>query len=160
MDSELIQKAVLTISTDAPADQVAAVKDMVDRLGEVARDLARQFKDQCIARIEASGDVPLGDGRRLYVGPEKTTKSINNARTLEALLTATGGDEQAIAQLLSSQPWKHGACRAVLGDKWDECFVIEKKLDLKTGVAKKDLLVFDPQFTKRKTPQLQEGTSL
>ncbi len=159
MDSELITKAVLEITPDAPADQIAAVKNMVDRLGEVARDVKHQFEEQCIARIQASGDVPLGDGRRLYVGVEKVTKSIDNGKTLEALLNATGGDVQAIAQLLSSQPYKHGACRAILGDNWDEVFITEEKADLKTGAVKEKLLVFDPTFTKRPTPQLQEGTT-
>ncbi|MCR4331803.1 MAG: hypothetical protein NUV34_03740, partial [Sulfuricaulis sp.] len=140
-----------TIPEDAPADKVAEMLDWILCLGATVRDAKKQFDEQIISWIQANGDLTIGD-KRYYVGPEKTTKSIDNARTLEALLTATDGDVQAIAGLLSSQPYKHGSCRGVLGDQWDKCFIVEEKLDLKTGVAKKELLVFDPTFTKKGLP--------
>lgn len=87
-------------------------------------------------------DIPIVTAKgekRLYVGIDKKTRNPNPTDTLARLLTATGGDLNAVAECLSSGAWKPGACREVLGDAWGDCFTVEEVASIETGAPKRVL---------------------
>lgn len=87
-------------------------------------------------------DIPIVTAKgekRLYIGTDKKTRNPNPTDTLARLLTATGGDLNAVAECLSSGAWKPGACREVLGDEWGSCFTVEEVASIETGAPKRVL---------------------
>lgn len=139
---------VANLSPDATQDEVldvlgriAAAKDAIRELGSMAEEAAIQW-------IEANGDIEVGDVR-YYVGTNRTTKCTDTRATMEAALNATGGDIDAMCELLSSGAWKPGACRKTLSpDDFDMLFTTSETLDLKTGKPKRGLQRVDQRFIK------------
>ena len=122
--------------------QVAEFYEHIKSVRYRFNEYYRLWTEGIIEWIEAHGE-PLvetaGGPRRLYVAPDKTTKCLDNRDALVAVLTATGGDVDALLGCLSSNAFKPGACKAVLGDEWPKHFEVKETKRLGEGTARKSL---------------------
>jgi hypothetical protein len=147
VNTDDIELAAQAITEESSADAVAG---MLDRL-KVVQEFAARFKQivhaVAIAWIEHNGHLVIGDVRH-YVGDNRTTKCPAPSKTLDALLTATGGDMEKVAGLLASDPFKHGACREYLGGQWDDHFIVEVKPKLLEGKPVKQLQSINTHFVR------------
>lgn len=138
--------AVLSVNDTMTSDQVLEIRERVLFAKAKLKELEQTLEEGLIEWMRANGDLVISDDKRLYIGQDKRTRCNDPAATLEALLTATGGDFGAVCDCLSSGAWKHGACRKPLGDAWDEHFTTETVDRVKVKEA-------DKRFAK----QLRKG---
>ena len=116
------------------------------------RNLAIELDALLINYMRANAcDIAISDTERLYVGTTKVTKSHDDQGILMAIMEAGNGNLELLTTgdggMLASQPWKHGAVRALIGDaKFAQCFTTETKLDVKTGKPAKSIKVADSRF--------------
>lgn len=130
-------------SREALLDVRSGIKELIAKL----RDFAGEVEQALIANMERFGDIDLGDGKRLYIGSEKSHKCLNAQATFAAILEATGGDEERMCEHLSTGAWKPGACAKTLGEKrFAELFETVIAKDVKTGSAKRLVKTYDPAF--------------
>lgn len=132
----------------ATREDVLAALDFAKRLREIAAELSRQAEAGAIAWIDAHGPITEGE-LRWYVGTNRTHKCRDVRGTLAALLEATGGDLDRVAECLSSSAWKPGAAKAVLPDA-DAWFETVETPDLKTGKPERRLQKADANFTPQR----------
>lgn len=140
---------VLSVNDTMTADAVLEIRERLIfakyRIKELEGDLNTALMDW----IRVNGDLVISEDKRLYLGHTKRVKCNDPAATLEAILTETGGDFDAVCECLSSGAFKHGACRKPLGEKWEQHFTEEvvDKVELKEADKR-----FAPrkQLTKRK----------
>lgn len=118
----------------ATSEQVLAAMNYTGLVKEAARDLSERMEAATIAWIGKNGDLVDGD-IRYYVGPNKSTKCLDLPGTLRALLEVSGGDLDAVVEVLSSGAFKPGKAKEVLGEKADGLFETKETTDLKTGKA-------------------------
>ena len=83
-------------------------------------DEAKELKARCERLfaewiIETGHEVEFGD-IRYYVAPDKTTKCKDVAKALYAIIAACNGDMDRLPGFLSSDPFKSGAARTLLGE--------------------------------------------
>ena len=146
-DLARLSRDVDLLTNDLSVNHVLEIRERVAvaaaRIREIREDLDRAL----IAYMAENGDIPLGDGRRLYTAVESTTRVRDKAAALEALVRACGGDVATLASYLTSQPIKHGAAKKLLGDDWGDHFLTETKKKAKGGAAKLTVREHDPRFT-------------
>lgn len=112
-----------------------------------------------LQRVKANtgNDLAVGD-IRYYVGPEKKTKCRDVRATLTKLFEYAAGDIETVANCLSSDALKPGACKEVLpGDVYADSFAETVKLDIKTGKPAKSIHRTDDRFSK---PKITKGETL
>lgn len=122
----------LTSPTATDEDFLAA-QDLEASLKQIVRDYSARLEEAAIAYIQRRGGSVETLTARFYVGTAKTTKCRDVPRAVDAVLQACGGDFDRLMECLASQPLKHGACKAVLGDEWERHFEVTERLDMKTG---------------------------
>ena len=140
MNTELLKithDAIDTVENGlASKEQVLFALNFMDTLAEATRLLKSRLEAAAIKWIQENGELEYGD-IRYYVGPNKTTKCLDAGKTLEALLSATDGDFEAVVRCMSSSAWKHGACREALPPAvYENLFRTEEVMDLKEGKPK------------------------
>lgn len=128
--------ALLGEMTDEDAgrtyQEIAAIRTSFREWCRIADEaFVERFAGKNIPVQTASGE------RRLYVANDKRTKCPNKTAALLAIVEAVGGDLDQVANTLSSDAFKPGACKVVLGQRYDECFVTEEVPDIKTGSPKR-----------------------
>jgi hypothetical protein len=132
----------------AASEQVLAAMNCVAAFKEAARDLSERMEAATIAWIGHNGDLVDGD-IRYYVGPNKSTKCLDLPGTLRALLEVSGGDLDAVVEVLSSGAFKPAKAKEVLGERADGLFETKETTDLKTGKATGPRLQkSDPRFIR------------
>lgn len=140
---------IAIITTGTPEDIVTIRMHRKARMQRAREELAL-IDDAILSHIEANGGAPIVVGTvELRATYPKDTRNRDGAkgRTLAALFGATGGDMDAVAGLLCSDPYKPGACRGVLpGEAFADCFETVSKPRLVEGVAKKSLVEVDTRF--------------
>ena len=119
---------------NATASEVLKALDFVARIGECHRALKERAEAAAIKWIRTNGDLVDGD-IRYYVGPNKSTKCLDLPGTLRALLEVSGGDLDAVVEVLSSGAFKPAKAREVLCERADGLFETKTTVDLKTGKA-------------------------
>ena len=117
---------------DANDEDFLAATDAGAALTEVVKEYKARLKDAQIEYLGEAGNVPTATGR-YYVATARKTKCRDVPLAVDAVLQACGGDFDQLLRRLSSQPLKHGACGAVLGDEWAKHFKVEEQQDVKTG---------------------------
>ena len=134
----------ISIARESFVERLVAANDPAEKLHLylLAKEIAASVREwAALAEADIIGQHPdlnvQTDTARYSVGTVKDTKCRDVRATLEALFEATGGDWEAVARCLSSSAWKHGAAREPLGEKWDECFEVVERMDLKEGKPKK-----------------------
>jgi len=132
-------------------EDVLVCIDIVARLEELTRELAEKSETAIVAWLTQHGDLTRGEVR-YYAGATKTNKVRDNDAMLRALLTATGGDVDAIGKCLASGAWKVSAVRELLpADELEVLVEVVEAMDLKTGKPKVKVQKFDPTFVKGKS---------
>lgn len=127
---------------NATADDFLTVQHVIAGMKQVVRDLDATAKEAGLEFLTEHGEVVSGD-ERYYVGKKKTTKCRDTGKALEALLTETGGDFEAVVELMKSEPWKYGACKGVLGDDWNRYFMV-----VESETVEKEVKRIDTRFEK------------
>lgn len=122
------------------------VRSGVKLLQERLKHLSAEIEQALIENIDAHGEIDIGDGKRLYVGRDRSYKCRSVEQTFEALFETVGGDQALLCEHLSSGAWKPGACKRTLGERFVEMFDEVEANDLKTGSAKRIVKTFDSQF--------------
>jgi len=134
----------------ASKEEVMAAMAFKQKLGEISRAINHRFEEAAIKWIEANGEIEDGE-KRYYVGTSTTRKCRDVRRTVEGLLTETGGDLDAFTSALSSNAFKPATACTILGEKANDLFETVTAKDLKTGAPKKKLKSVDPKRLKGQT---------
>ncbi len=122
---------------DATQTEAAAMHDLWCAFKSMIRDYNADVEKALLGQIERSGDIELGNGRRLYAAPNKTTKCIDRKQTLEEVIEACEGDMDAVLGCLISQPFKPGESKKMIGPhRVDDCFETVVTSKTKEGVSK------------------------
>jgi hypothetical protein len=150
--SDLVKQCKANIDTveagEATPHQVLEAMEFVVTLAFVTNELKKRMEEAAIKWIQANGDLVDGE-IRYYVGPNKSTKCLDLPGTLRALLEVSGGDLDAVVEVLSSGAFKPGKAREVLGERADGLFETKETTDLKTGKATGPRLQkSDPRFIR------------
>jgi hypothetical protein len=144
----LIDTAIDRIeSGEATDDECLGAYDRWGLLKQLVTAFNKRFENAMLIRL-AEHDLEWGDGRRLYVTPNKTTKSRDNKATMAALLDTTGGDVDAMVECLASQPFKHGTIRQIINDEAAFEALFETTVTSKTaeGKAQNKIQAADKRF--------------
>ncbi len=145
---ELCEAALLGAEVEPTRDDVLAALNAAKRLKEIAAALHARATDILTKFVQANGEFEDG-GVRFYLATEKKQKCNGVREMMEAALVRTGGDVDAICTLLSSNAFKPGACKKMLGKDFDKFWTTTEAVDLKTGEPKgKRLQIVDTQFIK------------
>ena len=126
------------------------VRSHIKALLAKVKEFSAEVEAALVEHIDLHGDVDIGEGKRLYVGTDRTYRCLSSRDTFVALLEATGGDESLMCEHLASSCWKPGACRTTLGDRFGTLFTEEVAKDVKTGSSKRMVKVADPQFAGKR----------
>lgn len=127
-------------------DGLLDIRSALSELATKVREFRAEVEAALVENIDLHGDIDMGDGKRLYVGVDRSYKCRDNVATFDALFEATGGDVALMAEHLASGAWKPGSCRKTLADRFDTLFETAEAKDVKTGSAKRIVKAFDPQF--------------
>jgi hypothetical protein len=130
----------------ASKEEVLLAMACVQQARAVVQAMAQRFEAAAIQWIDTNGDLEDGD-KRYYVGNDRRYKCKDVRATLEALLTETGGDLDALNTCLSSGAFKPGTTMTVLGEKANDHFTTEITKDLKTGKPKRMLKSANTEYT-------------
>jgi hypothetical protein len=134
-----VQNMLARMDTSDSIERMVEARNRVMEFERKAKDFRRQFDSIFIEWLENNGRTQVGDSD-FYVGSKKTVRCRNVSKTLELILTHRLGDLSALAEYLSSSPFKHGSLRDLLSaDEWNECFEVCTAKDLRTGAPKKEV---------------------
>lgn len=148
MNTEPIEIFLARMTPETPTDVLLQVGDKLQRLSELLRELKQLHEAKMIERIERDGPIVAGD-IRWYVGAKKMTRCSDVPATVEALLTATGGDLTRFSEHLSSGAVKYGAARQTLpADEYGRLFVTTEEPELKEGKPTKVLQKINTAFLR------------
>ena len=142
---------------DDPAD-VARTLLAVEHLSGLVRLALTRCREQTVEWCQKHGDLQVSPTKRYYAGTRRETKARQKLAVLEAVLEATEGDLESFSDAMSSQPFKAGHCRTLLGDDlFDELFETTVKDVMKDGVPTKTLLQADDRFGGHQKKGLSDG---
>lgn len=145
-----LEASVFDLSTQ---DDVNTALDLLHR-AQLAASRARDIKSLCEGKlaewIDKNGEINLGEVR-YYVGTTKTHKPKDIRGAVADLLDACHGDLDAFCDLLSSNPFKCGEVKKALQDKFEQSFLTEFKLDLRTGKPARELKQVNTRFLPKET---------
>jgi len=128
-----LSRAIDAVTADDATDEdFLHAMDIEATATRLLKEFKARLTDAKIQYIDKHGEVNTTTGR-YYVGVKRTTKCRDVPLAVDAVLQACGGDFDQLLRCLSSQPLKHGACAAVLGDEWAQHFKVEEQQDVKTG---------------------------
>lgn len=136
-----IEASVLALNSDTDPTTRAETINRVGWLMDKAKEIKR-LMDEALLEILTAEDGPREfevGGVRFYAGNKSKTVCRDNQAALMALLDHAGGDFTKVADCLSASGLKHGACRTVLGEEYEQHFETVTELDVKTGKPKKQV---------------------
>jgi hypothetical protein len=134
-DAERIE-AIPQLSHDEVLNALLASEDAVRKLTE-SRDKVRAA---VLEWVKVNGELTNGS-QRWYVAKDKTEKCINVSKTFSAVMEAVAGDESQLALVLSTNAFKPGATKKLLGDEtFKQLFTVSfgdvLKLKMDSGFVK------------------------
>lgn len=130
--------------------------DFVNLLKEATKKLASRLEEASIEWIKQNGDIAHG-GIIYYVGTNRSHHCRNPKEALEKLLTATGGDVDAIAECLSASAWKPATTKKAIGEEaFTQLFETRTTLDIKTGKPKLGVKKMDTKYINKESEDAQE----
>ena len=137
-DLERIVNPLETIGIGSTIDEldeaVSHARGVLAKMKDVLKTCTEAYEEQLLQIIDERGPFQLGEIK--YVkGVKKTNKQAKPLDILNALSDKTGGDFEAIVGCLSSNAFKAGASKKILG-KASELFWSEEIDALKTSVLK------------------------
>lgn len=143
-----MQSEIAAIDATTPHDVVAEIVTRVDYFKGAAKQLDALLKEALMEYLNEPGKELIIGEARYYIGTKKKVVSGDKGKLLEALLESSGGDFEAVADVLASQPFKHGACRTVLDDKWGDHFTEIVEECVETKKPKKEVKVVNERFVR------------
>lgn len=142
------ESSLLAAELEPTRDDVLLALNNCKRLKELATEYGKRAEELLTKYVEQNGEFTDG-GVRYYVAVEKKYKCNDVREMVETALVRTGGDVDAMCLLLSSNAFKHGACKKLLGEDFQKFWTVSEAVDLKTGAPKgKRLQIVDTQFIK------------
>ena len=146
------------VSIEDDHDDVVRTLLAVEHLSGLVRLALVRCREQTVEWCQKHGDLQVSPTKRYYAGTRRETKARQKLAVLEAVLEATEGDLESFSDAMSSQPFKAGHCRTLLGDDlFDELFETTVKDVMKDGVPQKTLLQADDRFVGHKKKGLSDG---
>ena len=137
---------VSSITTEMPVDRVLEIRENFLAIEERLKEEKKNLDAALYEWIKKNGAIEYGT-TRFYNGVEKTTKCRDVKACFKALFEASGGDIDAVADILASGAFKHGAAKGILEGDWGEFFVTNTKNDIKTGKPRKKTIQVDTRYT-------------
>ncbi len=147
MDTQAIEVQVNRVCPSATIDDMSQARLMVDSLKRIAREFGDELDRRMLEYVQEHGAVEIGT-IKYFAGTKKKTKCRDISAALQALFESNGGDFGSVAQFLSSEPIKYGACKDLLGVAWHSHFEVIEEAELKEGVVKKTLQKIDTKFIR------------
>ena len=147
METALVETELTTLGDYPDIERMAELRAKIDFLKEFTKRIAGRWDDMMLAIVQDKGDQVIGE-IRYYAGVEKKTKCPDKAKGLETILECAGGDFGAVAEMLASDPFKPGACKELLGERWGEVFQVIEKDELKEGKPSKKLVAVNERFIR------------
>lgn len=135
------------------AEEVVVLFSRLKALSEAAKQTVSQMKKAMVSWIGINGEFEVG-GVRYYAAPDKKVKARKDpADFYHTLMTALGGDEDAMKGCLASDAFKHGAVRSALeeagrSEVYAELFETVTDSKLAEGKPIKSLQVTEARFLK------------
>lgn len=134
------------------AEDCARAIEALKVLQDVVKERRALLEAALIDWIELNGELEINDNR-YWVGPDKDEKCRDKKKTLYYTLDSTGGDLDAVVDYMVAQPWKPGALKPVLKERWDECFEVLIRDKLKEGKPQKRLQQTNTRFLPSRKEQ-------
>lgn len=147
----VVGERIDAITPGGDLDILADARFKLDWFKEQIRQLEAQWTERAIAFAEATVKGEIRIGPKLYwVGDEKQEKDLDVRKTTEALLNKTGGDVDSFCTCLSTNAFKPGATKKILGPElFAEHFSTTYKKKLKAdGSPEKQLQCVNTDFLK------------
>lgn len=106
---------VASLTADASPESLASFLDRVRFHEDRLKAIRKTLESICFDHIQAT-NKPIMVGPMMYaIAREKKTKVINAAKTMDLILTLSGGDvDQAAESFLGSTPFKYGAIKKAI----------------------------------------------
>jgi hypothetical protein len=146
MNTADVTSMIDRLSVDAEPVEFQQADDAVKVMGEFVADAKSRIAELKLEWIDARGeDMVIGDVR-YYAGEAKTDKCRDAKRLLDTFITEHSIDD--LAACLSSNAFKPGACKPILGNAWGEHFVTESKPVIKEGKPVRGLQAINTRFVK------------
>lgn len=141
LDLSALERRVLCLRPEAPAEVAAGVMAQVNAVAEAVQRLRKLTAEQVLRWVEANGPLQVG-ASRYYAGEKTVTDCTDVAKAVNLLLDACGGDLDQFCQCLASRALKYGWCRSVLQGRWGEVFRVRVARELKEdGTPRRHLKV-------------------
>lgn len=146
LDLAEIRSRVVLLSPDAPVDAVADVLTRLEYAAKYLRDMRSQAEERILEYVTENGPVEIGDVR-YFAGVEKTTVCKDTKGATEAILSASGGDLDTFCSQLTTNPFKYGAVKLLIGqERWLDFFEVRERAALKDGKPEKKLIAINTKF--------------
>ena len=156
--SPFITSKGAVIPSDAEHDDVLDAFVKLKRLRKLVAVLVKQYEEEAVEWCKKNDSaLVLGDDHYYFPGVEKTVKCKDISGALEEALDLTGGDFDAMVELLGSNPIKHGAFKSLLENSpevhdadttWSKFFERVEKDKMKEGKSKTKLIEVDKRFSR------------
>jgi 5-methylthioribose kinase len=144
-----LRAIIHAIGPSSTQDEVLTALNSAKAHAAEARELVKLAEQIAIEWIqENKRDLIVSDTVRYYVGTEKKEACKDVRAACEKILDKIAGDFAAFADCLSSNPFKFGAVRKLLGDAYAATFTTTTVTDLKTGKPAKALKKSDDSFKR------------
>ena len=145
---------VRDINTLPDAEQAIAVRDYLIVMDRLIGELKAQCDESIREWMADHGvsEIVLGT-MRYYPGTNRTTKGVDKAKTTDTILELAQGDLDTLVEMMVSQPFKHGAVKALLKklgreDLYDSMFTTEDRPILKDGKPTQTLRVINTDYVR------------
>lgn len=142
------QAALASIDCESTPEAVAVVVQHIDAIKDTVRELDRMKTEALAEWLGDDRSLEIG-AKRYYMGKTIDKRARDNAKALDALFTAAGGDFEKVAGCMSkgASAWKYATARQLLGAEYDTHFIETVKTNVKGETIKKVKAV-DTRFQK------------
>lgn len=148
---EAIEMQALAIVENPPAtpDNVLNLLDQAQAIEQRAGGMVKFIKQMLLQPyVKAHGQVEVRPGVKWVLKTDKKYKPRNAMKLMDALSAKAEGDYEAVLNCLSSNAFKHGECRKLLGDEFDAQFETVTKEDVELKESKKVLTLVNENFIR------------
>ncbi len=144
---------ITPITPASSIEQIAHNKGILQAMKARVKELEAQHDEQMLEWMDENKveSVEIGE-IRYYKGHKKDTRSHDHPALADAIMERCGGSYDEFVAYLDAQPFKHGACRALLGDAvYDLYFTTTEKPVIKDGVPTKRVLSVPTKFLAQRS---------
>ncbi|RKZ12171.1 hypothetical protein DRQ53_15140 [bacterium] len=116
------------------SDEQEPIAELINQVAmwkQLGRELQQELDESLLEWCREHGDFEVEDVMRFYAGKGSKVRALLPAsEAMDVLFDAAGGDLEVFAQLLSTNAFKQGAAKALLGeDAWAQCWTKDPVLD-------------------------------